>query len=149
MSTIRLNTARWTALIALELLIGIHVALTPMHLAEKFYIGVLFTIGNAAFFIAMLLLISRRWRITGWLLGTATCIVEFVGFIASRTIGLPDGYKETWASAPEDLLGLACLAIEVAFVAIALVDLKLAKACRRAPVSGAPAELAHAQRAAA
>ncbi|MGH3265683.1 MAG: hypothetical protein ACRDNS_27240, partial [Trebonia sp.] len=105
--------------ITLELLIGIHVALTPMLLEEKFYIGVLFTVGNAAFFAAMLFLISQRLRLVGWLLGAATCVVEFAGFIASRTTGLPQGYHETWASAPEDLLGLVCLLAEIVFIAAA------------------------------
>lgn len=116
----RSGVARWVALVALEVNIGIHVALTPMHLEEKFYIGVLFTVGNAALFAAMLLLISSRLRTIGWLLGAATSTVEFVGFVVSRTVGLPQGYKETWANAPEDYLGLVCLAVEVVFVVLAL-----------------------------
>ncbi len=71
-----------------------------MHLEEKFYIGVLFTIGNVASFVAMLLLIGERLRAIGWLLGAATSVAQFAGFVVSRTIGLPGGYKETWAAAP-------------------------------------------------
>lgn len=118
--TARPDVARWIALVLLQLNIGIHVALTPMHLEEKFYIGVLFTIGNTALFAAMLLLVSERLRAIGWLLGTATSVAEFAGFILSRTVGLPQGYKEAWATAPEDYLGLVCLVLEVAFVALAL-----------------------------
>ncbi|MGH8888180.1 MAG: hypothetical protein ACRDV3_00280 [Acidothermaceae bacterium] len=135
-ATARNGLVRWVALIAIELLIGIHVALTPMHLDEKFYVGVLFTIGNAAFFVAMLFLISVRLRLIGWLLGAATCVVEFGGFIASRTVGLPEGYKETWASAPEDLLGLISLVAEVVFVAAAAYALRNAATKRFATVSG-------------
>lgn len=114
------RAGRWIALVALELNIGIHVALTPMHLEEEFYIGVLFTIGNAALFAAMLLLMSARPHVVGWLLAAATSAVEFGAFLASRTIGLPGGYREGWISAPEDLLGLVSLACEVVVIALAL-----------------------------
>src|SRR5579875_2103187 len=110
----------WIALVAIELNIGIHVALTPMHLEEEFYIGVLFTMGNAALFAAMLLLMSARLHVVGWFLAAATSAAEFGAFVASRTSGLPGGYRESWISAPEDLLGLVSLACEVVVIALAL-----------------------------
>lgn len=113
------GATRWAAVVALELNIGVHAALTPMHLQEKLYVGLLFTMGNVALFAAMLLLMSERLRMFGWLLGAATSVVEFAGFVVSRTIGLPQGYKENWTAAPEDYLGLLCLAVEAMFVVLA------------------------------
>jgi hypothetical protein len=127
------SLARWTALTALELNIGIHAALTPMHLDEMFYIGVLFCVGNAVLFLAMALLMSERRRALGWLLATATSAAELAAFVASRTVGLPRGYHETWTAQPEDLLGLVCVATDV------IVIVAAAYLTRRALRVGAPA----------
>lgn len=114
----------WSGLVSAELLIGIHVTLTPMHLQEKFYIGVLFCVGNGLLFLALLLLTDRRLRLAGWLLGTIVCLGEFGGFIVSRTVGLPQDYRETWAAGTEDYLGLACLVLEAVFIAAAAAALR-------------------------
>lgn len=114
----------WSALGSAELLIGIHVDLIPMHLREKFYIGVLFCIGNGLLLLALLLLTDRRLRIAGWLLGIVVCLGEFGGFVASRTVGLPLGYHETWATETEDYLGLACLVLEAVFITAAVIALR-------------------------
>lgn len=132
LSTTRSGPALWIALVGIELNIGIHAALMPMHLEETFYIGVLFAIGNAALFLAMLAMVSPRTRALGWSLAAATSVAEFGGFVASRTVGLPHGYKETWAAQPEDLLGLVCLVTEVVVVALALVAVRHAVAANRA-----------------
>jgi hypothetical protein len=113
-------TARWVAITAVELVIVIHVVLTPMHIRETPYIGALFVVGNVLLFAAVVLMAGRRRESVGWALAGAVCAGEFAGFVLSRTVGLPQGYHETWAAAPEDLLGLASLACEVAFAVAAL-----------------------------
>ena len=115
-----LGSARWAAIVALELNIGVHVALTPMHLEEKLYVGLLFIAGSAALFAAMLLLMSERLRIAGWVIGAVTSTGEFMGFVVSRTVGLPQGYTENWTASPEDYLGLLCLGAEALFVVLAV-----------------------------
>lgn len=117
------SAIRWIAIAAAEITVGIHVALAPMHLDEKFYIGVLFCIGSGLLTLAAFLLTERVTRPVGWLLGAVVNLGMIGGFIASRTVGLPLGYHETWASQPEDLLGLATLAAEAVFVICAVVAL--------------------------
>ena len=113
---------RWVAITAVELVIAIHVVLTPMHLMETLYVGVLFVVGNVLLFTAVLLMAGRRAVWLGWLVAAAVCAGEFVAFVLSRTVGLPSGYHETWASSPEDYLGLASLGCEtVVLVAAFLV----------------------------
>jgi hypothetical protein len=125
--------ARWAAIVAIEVVIVIHLVLTPMHLTETFYIGVLFSVGNGLLFAAILLMVAGRWQAYGWLLGALVCAGEFVGFVLSRTVGLPQGYHEAWASAPEDYLGLASLFFELVVVVIALDVWRRAGAPLRRP----------------
>lgn len=111
------------AITAVMVNIAIHAYLTPMHLDEKFYIGVLFCIGNAAFAGSLAMLASRRTRDLGWLLASATALAELGGYVASRTVGLPEGYLESWTGQTEDLLGLVSLVTDAAVVGCALAAL--------------------------
>lgn len=108
---------QWIAVVTIELLAGIHIALAPMHLDEKFYIGVLFIIGSAVLVGVGLLLAAAPRQPFGWLLGAAVSIVMLILYLISRTTGLPDGYQETWASNSEDVLGLLSLAADLVFLA--------------------------------
>lgn len=129
--------ARWVAITAAFVNMGIHLAMTPMHLAEETYIGVLFVIGSALLGMVMIGLASDRDRLRtiAWTGGGLVCAVEFCLFVASRTIGLPGGYHETWASGMEDYLGLASLLVEVVFLGCAAASLT------RAPRPGQAARL--------
>jgi len=118
------TVGRWAAIVAVEAVIVVHALLTPMHLEETPYIGVLFAVGDALLLVAAVLLAGRRYRGAGWLLAAAVCAGEFVGFILSRTVGLPQGYHEAWAAAPEDYLGLACLPCELFVVVLAAIALR-------------------------
>src|SRR5881392_781526 len=91
------DAAIYVALVALGINIGIHAAMTPGHLVEMTYIGVLFIVGNVLIFAAMLLLYHPRTRQLGGLLGGLVCAGEIAAFILSRTTGLPKGYHEGWA----------------------------------------------------
>jgi hypothetical protein len=115
---------RGVAAAAIEGVIVIHLWLTPMHLTEKLYIGVLFTVGNVLLLLALALLFSRRGQVAGWLLGAAVCAGELVGFVLSRTVGLPMDYHGTWLAEREDYLGLASLLCEVVFLAVAASQLR-------------------------
>ena len=102
-------------MIGIEL--AIHAVLVPDHLAEVPYIGVLFLIATLvlAAVLSMLLETSPHSRIA-WLLGAATCVAMLVGFLVSRTFGLPN-YHESWFS--DNALGLASIPPELAFIACA------------------------------
>jgi hypothetical protein len=119
---------------AVTINIGLHVWLTPMHLEEMPYIGVLFCVGNAALLAALLLLLSSRGAAVGWLLLAATAAAEAALFVASRTGGLPSGYLEPWFGEPEDTLGLFCLVTDVAMIACAVASVRLRRANGRAHV---------------
>ncbi|WP_188897611.1 hypothetical protein [Microlunatus endophyticus] len=118
---------RWLAVVVAFSNLGIHVYLAPMHLDEKFYIGVLFLAGSGALAVAIVGLATDRDRLrtAAWLLGTATSVVMFLAFVASRTVGLPGGYLETWAQGPEDVMGLASLGLEVVFVGCCLASITI------------------------
>lgn len=114
---------RTTAILAALVNLGIHLALTPMHLEEMPYIGLLFVLGSVLLAGVIAGLVSERdnVRALAWALGSAVCAAEFVLFVVSRTSGLPDGYHETWFGSTEDVLGLVSLAVEALFLACAAV----------------------------
>jgi hypothetical protein len=119
-----LRTLRTIATACLLVEIGIHMAMTPDHLGEKFYIGVLFVIGTGVLCLAVLGLgLPGPVRSWSWVLGSAVCVVMFGLFIASRTVGLPAGYLEGWFT--DYALGVVSLPFEVIFVACAAACLRL------------------------
>lgn len=128
MATGSRSAIRWVAIAAAFVNLGIHLALTPDHLAEKLYIGVLFVIGSALLGGVMVGLASDRDRLRtlAWVGGAVVCAVEFILFVFSRTTGLPQGYLENWLGAPEDLLGLASLVVELLFIGCAAGSLTTA-----------------------
>jgi hypothetical protein len=132
----RLRALRVTAIASLLVEIGIYMAMAPDHLAEKFYIGVLFVIGTGFLCLVVLgLAVAGQHRPWCWILGIAVSVVMFALFIASRTIGLPLGYLEGWFT--DYALGIPCLVFEGVFVACALPSLRF----RRTPLR--PARLAY------
>jgi hypothetical protein len=106
----------------------LHLLLVPSHLAEMPYIGVLFLIGSVVLLAVATGLAVLRRPLGAWLLGAATNIGMIVGFLLSRTVGLP-GYHETdW----EPPYGVLSLITEVAFVLAFLAWLKKSGALRAA-----------------
>ena len=77
--------------------IGIHAYLAPSHLEEKVYVGALFVAADVLLAGVLFSLVTGLARPAGWLLGAGVCAGMFVGFVLSRTIGLP-GYHEAWSS---------------------------------------------------
>lgn len=127
------EAVRWIAITLTFANLGIHLALAPDHLVEKFYIGVLFIIGSALLGAVMVGIASGRYRLrkAAWALGLLVCTVEFIAFVVSRTAGLPLGYREAWVGSIEDLLGLASLFIELVFICCAVISLCLLRASNR------------------
>src|SRR5213083_2258522 len=93
----RFQAARWAAITMAAVEIGIHAYLAPSHLEEKAYVGVLFVLADVLLAGVLVSLLTGLARPVGWLLGAAVCAGMFVGFVLSRTTGLP-GYHETWSS---------------------------------------------------
>jgi len=92
---------------------AIHLLLAPEYFEEQGYVGLLFLLGaGAGAFVA-----ARLWRggdAMTWALGVAISAGMAVGFVLSRTVGLPGFHEGEW-----ELSGLVSLALEGGFIAAA------------------------------
>ena len=107
------TTTRRLAAASLGLVGLIHLILAPEYFSEQAYIGVLFVLGAIVLFAFAL----RLWRsddVPSWLLGALTMAAMGVGFVLSRTVGLPGFHESEW-----ELSGLICLVLEAGFVGVA------------------------------
>ena len=93
----------------------IHLIGAPEDLEEAPYQGLLFL---ANFFGAVMAAIGiYRGRSWGWGLGALVSVGAFVGYVVSRTVGLPGlGVEEEWL----EPLGLLSLLVEALFVGLFL-----------------------------
>ena len=111
---------RWAGATLIFLIGGAHVLIAGEHFLAATYLGVLFLANFAGAIAAAFALYwsPNRW---GWLLGDAVAGGAFIGFIASRAVGLP-GFEEEvgkWLS----IAGLLCLLMEGAFISLSLLAL--------------------------
>jgi len=111
---------RWAGATLIFLIGGAHVLVSGEHFLAAPYLGTLFLLTFAGSITAAFGLYwsPNRW---GWLLGDAVAGGAFVGFIASRAVGLP-GFEEEvgrWFS----IAGLLCLLMEGAFISLSLLAL--------------------------
>lgn len=94
---------------------AIHLLLAPEYFGEQAYVGVLFLLGAGAGG----LVAARLWRggdAASWALGVAVAVGMGVGFVLSRTVGLPGFHESEW-----ELSGLVSLLLETVFVGAAVV----------------------------
>ncbi|GGN51026.1 hypothetical protein GCM10011579_006440 [Streptomyces albiflavescens] len=84
----------------------LHLLLVPDHLEEKFYIGFLFAVGSAAMVVVAVAIVVVKRPLTAWLTGSIVSLGMIVGFLLSRTVGLPDGYYEAGWEPPYGPLSL-------------------------------------------
>jgi hypothetical protein len=111
---------RWAGAALIFLIGGAHVLISGEHFLAAPYLGTLFLLNFAGSIAAAFGLYwsPNRW---GWLLGDVIAGGAFVGFIASRAVGLP-GFEEEvgkWFS----IAGLLCLLMESAFISLSLLAL--------------------------
>ncbi|MGW0769377.1 hypothetical protein [Streptomyces sp. NPDC002676] len=91
----------------------LHALLVPTHLQEKFYISVLFALGAATMLVVAAALVIAKRPALAWFTGALVSAGMIVGFLLSRTVGLPDGYYErSW----EPPYGALSLVVEGMFV---------------------------------
>jgi MFS family permease len=109
---------------------ALHTLLIPDHLEEKFYVGVLFAVGSAVMLVVVAALIAPRRPMVAWLAGALVSGGMIVGFLLSRTVGLPDGYYEPGWEAP---YGPLSLLVEGVFILAFLVWLGLVAGVAPAP----------------
>ncbi len=88
----------------------LHLILAPEYLSEQLYIGVLFILGG----LALCGMAVRLWLsddVPSWLLGALTMAAMGIGFILSRTTGLPGFHESEW-----EFSGIIALVLEAGFV---------------------------------
>jgi uncharacterized membrane protein len=101
----------------------------PTGLHDPEYIGYLYYALELAGAVAFLLLVSRRAALLGWVVALGVAVGPLVGYIASRSIGLPD-YTDDIGNWTEPL-GLTSLAVEGLLLICALYALSRAARRRR------------------
>src|SRR4051812_32027197 len=124
-------TSRKLAAAALAAVGVIHLILSPEYLSEQTYIGALFIAGGL-FMCGLAVWLWRVDNVPSWLLGALTMAGMGIGFVLSRTTGLPGFHESEW-----ELSGIVSLALEAGFVAIAPAVLRPG---RPTAVASAPAE---------
>ncbi|GGV10187.1 hypothetical protein GCM10010260_56040 [Streptomyces filipinensis] len=110
----------------------LHGLLVPDHLEVKFYIGLLFALGSAVMLVVAAALVTLRRPAAAWLAGSVVSLGMIIGFLSSRTVGLPGGYYEPGWESP---YGPLSLLVEGLFV---LTSLAWLGARRTAAVAPAP-----------
>ncbi|MFC0599907.1 hypothetical protein [Streptomyces palmae] len=91
----------------------LHGLLVPDHLEEKFYIGLLFAVGSAVMLVVTVGLVTLKRPMGAWLTGAFVSLGMIVGFLLSRTVGLPGGYYEPGWELP---YGPLSLIVEAGFI---------------------------------
>ncbi|MCX2729393.1 hypothetical protein OOZ19_04010 [Saccharopolyspora sp. NFXS83] len=108
-----MRATSYTAAAASTLLAVIHLVLAPDSFEDATYLGVLFVVG-AVLLLGVAYTVLRRPSTWAWLLGSAVSAGMFLGFVLSRTTGLPGFREESWEPA-----GWASLVLELVFLAAA------------------------------
>lgn len=113
---------------ALIVLVGvIHLVDAPDSFGEAAYKGALFAAnGVAAAVAAVGVLRGSRW---GWHLGVLVSAGAFLGYVVSRTLGLPGLPPDEWM----EPLGVASLIAEALFVAVYLRAISGARGAGSSP----------------
>jgi hypothetical protein len=108
----------WLAIAAIVATGLIHFIEVPDNLAEVPYKGVLFILNGIGSLAAAFLIARGDTR--GWQLGIAVAFSAAVGYVLSRTIGLPllPAEPDAWF----EPLGIASLLVELAFLGIAVAQ---------------------------
>ena len=111
-----LGKLRIVGVVLISLVGLIHLLVTPEYFEYAAYVGLLFLVNVAGSAVSAYgIYRGARW---GWILGLVISIGSFVGYIVSRTVGLPGApgiLREPFTEPP----GLFSLVVEAAFVVVA------------------------------
>jgi drug/metabolite transporter (DMT)-like permease len=97
----------------------IHLLLAPEYFGEQAYVGMLFVLGALACAAVAYRLSRSSGDAAAWALGALVSTGMGVGFILSRTVGLPGFHESEW-----ELSGILSLILEGAFIAMAVAALR-------------------------
>ena len=108
------KTLEWIGIILITIVGVIHLILMRGEYEEAHYMGMLF----AANFVGAIIAAVGIYRVSlwGWILGFFVAAGSLVGYILSRTVGLPGMEIESWL----DPYGMLSLVLEVIFFALVI-----------------------------
>lgn len=115
--------------ITLILAVGIiHLSIFTEEYGEAHYLGVMFL---AAFVGAVVAAIGiyREQTLWGWMLGAFVALGSILGYVLSRTVGLPVSGIEPWGPP----IGYASLVLEIIFVVLSARATDFRRLVRRLP----------------
>ena len=112
------TTLRWIAIAAIVATGLIHLVEAREAFGEASYKGVLF-VANGIFALIAALGVYQTQRTRGWLLGLFVAGGSFIGYVLSRTVGLPSlpAEPDAWL----EPMGVASLIVEGLFCMLFLV----------------------------
>lgn len=121
------RVAETAAIVGLGGTAYIHLAEMSDKFAEVPYLGIGYGLLSIACVISIYLLVRGDRR--GWLLGGATCLATFVGFVLTRTVGLPASTDDigNWSEA----IGTWSLVFEGFVVVLTAAVLLMQRGARR------------------
>jgi hypothetical protein len=93
---------------------AIHLLLAPEYFGEQAYVGALFVAGGLASLAIAWRLFHDEGGLLDWGLGAAIAVGMGVGFVLSRTVGLPGFHESEW-----ELSGIVSLLGEIGFLGTA------------------------------
>ncbi len=108
------RTFQWISVAVIVVIGLVHLAMVSQEYGETPYMGILFGINFVAALIAAVGI--YRHETWGWLLGVAIALGSLVGYVLSRTVGLPGMEIEAWLQP----LGILSLVVEIAFIGLAV-----------------------------
>lgn len=101
----------WVSISVIVLVALIHLIEAPEYLEEAPYLGLLFLVNFAGAIVAAIGIYRGSWS-WGWGLGTLVAASAFLGYILSRTVGLPGFYEDEFFES----MGVLWLIVEALFV---------------------------------
>jgi hypothetical protein len=115
------SPSQWCASFLLLVAAGTHIPLIQDHLEEAPYVGWLFIVLSVVC-IALAVVVLFVDHVGVWVLSAAVCLAAVVGFLASRTVGLPQIRDDVgnWT----DPLGFPAVGSEALMVALAWLRIR-------------------------
>ncbi|MFN8593046.1 MAG: hypothetical protein U0031_16440 [Thermomicrobiales bacterium] len=133
----KMMASSWQMFLGIALILAtglIHLAETQEYFGEVKYIGALFALSVVGSVISAVgIARGERW---GWTLGVLVAGGSLVGYLLSRTIGIPMFRENSWEEFSEPM-GLLSLAVEALFLIVAGM---VYTGQSRAVEAGAPAD---------